>query len=73
MTPQEQLADAVKVAPPLTVTGMTVMGYPMSDWVFALTAIYTALQIVAILCRWIMARRITPTTCVKDCSNRIRS
>ena len=73
MTPQEQLADVAKAAPPLTVTGMTILGYPMSDWVFALTALYTALQIVALLRRWVTARRITPTSCVKDCSNRIRS
>ena len=73
MTPQEQLADVAKAAPPLTVAGMTFFGYSLNEWVVILTLVYTALQIVAMLRRWIVARRITPTTCVKDCPNRIRS
>ena len=51
MTPQEQLADAAKAAPPITVTSMSALGFTMSDWVLLLTAIYTAIQIV------ILARR----------------
>lgn len=57
MTPHEQAADLVKVAPPVAVTTMTVAGYTMSDWVLALTAIYTLLQIFLLLRRLVVARR----------------
>ena len=69
-TPQEQLADVAKAAPPLTVTGMTIMGFPISDWVLLLTAVYTGLQITLLFRRLVIARRVTDTTCVKDCPSR---
>ena len=72
MSAPEQLTDLAKAAPPLAITGMSFFGFPVSDWAFALTALYSALQIVSLLRKWITDRRITPTTCVKDCSNRIR-
>lgn len=55
MTPQEQLADIAKVAPPITVTSMTIAGYPMSDWVLLLTAIYTVVQISILIRRGVLA------------------
>ena len=70
MTPQEQIADIAKAAPPLTVTGMTAAGFPMSDWVLLLTAIYTLLQILIVVRRLIVSRRAT--TCIKDCPNRAK-
>ena len=72
MTPQEQIADLAKAAPPLTITGMTAMGYTVSDWVLLLTAIYTVLQIVLVLRRLVVSRRAMGTTCVKDCPNRTK-
>jgi len=38
-------ATAVKVTPPLAVTGMQILGYGLSDWVLLLTLIYTAIQL----------------------------
>lgn len=45
MTPQEQLADVAKAAPPITITSMSILGFPMSDWVLLATLIYTVIQI----------------------------
>lgn len=71
MTPHEQLADLTKVAPPVAVTSMTLAGYPMSDWVLALTAVYTILQISLVVRRLIVARRGDDSTCsARDCSGR---
>ena len=73
MSPHEQLTDIVKVAPPLTVTGMTILGYPMSDWVLALTAVYTLLQIIILVRRSIVSKRTgdRPGVCsVNDCPAR---
>lgn len=54
MTPSEQLAEFSKAAPPIAITSMTILGFPMSDWVLLLTAIYTIMQIVLMLRRtWI--------------------
>lgn len=72
MTPQEQLSDLAKAAPPLTITGMTVAGFPISDWVLLLTAIYTLLQIGIVVRRLLLSRQSTDTTCVKDCPNRAK-
>jgi len=35
---------ASKIGPPLTVTGASMFGLPLSDWVYILTIIYTLLQ-----------------------------
>lgn len=72
MTPQEQLSDLAKTAPPLTVTGMTVMGFPVSEWLLLLTAIYTILQIFMFVRRLVVAHKATDTTCVRDCPNRAK-
>ena len=55
MTPQEQLADVAKAAPPITITSMSALGFTMSDWVLLLTAIYTAIQIVILTRRGFIA------------------
>ena len=72
MTPQEQITDIAKAAPPLTVTGMTAAGFPISDWVLLLTAIYTLLQILIVVRRLVVSRRASDTTCIKDCPNRAK-
>ena len=68
--PPEQLVDVAKTAPPITVTGLTIIGIPVQDWVFLLTVIYTALQIFLALRRYLLERQVTDDTCVKDCANR---
>lgn len=35
---------ATKIGPPLTVTGASMFGLPLSDWVYILTIFYTLLQ-----------------------------
>lgn len=35
---------ATKIVPPLTVTGASMFGLPLSDWVYILTIFYTLLQ-----------------------------
>lgn len=55
MTPQEQLADVAKAAPPLTITSMSILGFPMSDWVLLATLIYTVIQIVILTRRGLIA------------------
>ena len=34
-----------KLTPPITVTGMTLVGYTLQDWVLLATLVYTILQI----------------------------
>lgn len=41
----EYVQHAIKVAPPLTVSGFTLFGHPMQEWVYILTALYTVIQI----------------------------
>lgn len=43
------VASAAKSLPPVSVASATLLGYPMADWVLLLTAIYTTLQIAAIV------------------------
>lgn len=43
-TVADGLNYAVKVGPPLGVTGTSLMGLPLSEWVYITTIIYTLLQ-----------------------------
>ena len=71
VSPAEQVADIAKVAPPITVSGMTLAGYPLSDWVLVLTALYTVVQLVAVVTRIARSRKATPSGCaVDDCPAR---
>ena len=72
MTPHEQFTDVAKVAPSLTVTGMTIMGFPMSDWVLLLTALYTVMQMALLVQRSLRKSQSGATTCIKDCNRRVR-
>ena len=72
MTPHEQIVDIAKAAPPITITGMSLAGYPMSDWVFALTALYTLLQVCIAIRRLIQQNnKPHPGSCsIEDCPAR---
>lgn len=48
-TTRDAVVSTVKVAPPIAVTGMHFLGYGVADWVLALTAVYTILQIVVLI------------------------
>ena len=73
MSPHEQLVEFSKAAPPVAVTSMSMAGYPLSDWVLTLTAIYTLLQIFVVVRRFIVSRRVTDEVtetdppCTKEC------
>ena len=41
-----KIAVAAKAAPPIGVTGLDLVGIPLSEWVLILTAAYTTLLIV---------------------------
>lgn len=43
------VASAVKVAPPVSVTGATLLGYPIADWALWATLLYTLLQIAVLI------------------------
>lgn len=68
MMTHEQATGMVKAAPPVTVSGLTVLGYQLNEIILVLTAIYTLLQIVLIVRRLIVARRATdPDPACADC------
>lgn len=47
---QDTVGGAVlKVAPPITVTTLKILGYPIADVAVVLTAIYTTLQIIFLI------------------------
>ena len=59
MTPQvepskvsEYIADvALPVVPPITVTSMTLLGFPLKEWVYVATLVYTFVATVALVKR----------------------
>lgn len=65
----EAAAAAAKAAPPLAVTGMTVAGYPLADWVLVATLLYTLLQIVVVVRRMLWQRRAgdPEMVCAENC------
>ena len=52
MRKDEMAQEALKAAPPLTVTGATLLGVPVSDLVMWATLIYLGLQIGFLLYKW---------------------
>lgn len=44
-----ELAAAAKLTPTITVSGLTLGGVGLADWVLVLTALYTVLQILFLL------------------------
>ena len=51
----EQIGELAKTTPPIAVAGMNILGFPMSDWVLLLTAIYTLIQIAILIRRMIVS------------------
>lgn len=57
MTPQvepsqisEYISDvALPIVPPITVTSMTLLGFPLKEWVYVATLVYTFVAIVALV------------------------
>ena len=49
MSATSELAEVVKVAPPMAVTAVSFMGLPFQQWVYILTALYTIFQIIRLL------------------------
>ena len=46
----EYIADvALPVVPPITVTSMTLLGFPLKEWVYVATLIYTFVATVALV------------------------
>lgn len=41
--------EAVKILPPVTVAGVTFLGFNLQEWVYITTIIYTVLQVVITL------------------------
>ncbi|GHH52458.1 hypothetical protein GCM10009090_16440 [[Pseudomonas] boreopolis] len=56
---QEQYAESVaaaaaKLSPPVTVVGVTILGYSLQDWVYVLTIIYTLMLMAHhVVSKWI--------------------
>lgn len=50
---------------------MTVLGFPMSDWVLLLTALYTLLQMALLVRRLLRKGQSEATTRIKDCEGRV--
>ncbi|XWO45768.1 hypothetical protein JQR89_01455 [[Pseudomonas] boreopolis] len=51
----EGIASGVaKLSPPATVVGVSIMGYSLQDWVYALTIVYTTMLIFHhVVTKWI--------------------
>lgn len=54
---EEVLVAAVKVAPPVAITGMTLAGYPLADWLILATLVYTILQLLLLLEKRFLPRK----------------
>ena len=69
MTPHEQYADMAKIAPPIAISGVTIFGIQVSEWLLILTVLYTLLQIILTLRRFCIARRFgdKDPACAEDC------
>jgi len=72
MTPHEQIGELAKTTPPVAIASMTLAGYSINDWVLALTAIYTLLQIFIVVRRFLVSRRASDVSesdppCARDC------
>lgn len=56
-TSGEYIVAATKVSPPVAVTGITLAGIGLQDWVMIVTLIYTVLQIGFLLYGKIKAKK----------------
>lgn len=53
----EFAVEAAKAAPPVSVSGMLVFGFPLSDWAVGLTIIYTLMQMYFSFSKWRRGRK----------------
>lgn len=63
----EIVTAAAKAAPPVAVSGLTVAGLPLQDWVLLLTAIYTLAQLF-VLVRDRLVQRKRAADCPRECA-----
>lgn len=43
---KQAIREAISATPPVSVSGLTLLGFPLSEWVLVGTAIYTAFLII---------------------------
>lgn len=68
MISHQQAVDVAKAAPPITVTTATIAGYSVNELLLWLTVVYTALQILLLVRRLVVSRRVTdPDPDCADC------
>lgn len=53
-TTDSYIAIMSKAAPSITVTGITLAGFGLQDWVFILTIVYTLMTIGQMAYKWLM-------------------
>ncbi len=70
MTNTDMATEVARAAPPLTITGMTLLGFPLSDWVLLLTAIYTIFQIVIVVRRMVRKDGVATSCSTQSCPAR---
>lgn len=51
-TKKAEIIMAMKTAPPLVVSGFTLFGHPLSDWVQLATLVFIFVQIAVIIHKW---------------------
>lgn len=51
------MSSLVKVTPPVTVTGMSLAGVHLQDWVYILTIVYLLCQIGVLVYNFIKGRK----------------
>ena len=69
MHPEQHAAEAAKALPAITVTGLSLFGIPIQEWLILITIIYTVLQIYLLVRRMVVSRRITDKDpeCAANC------
>ena len=69
MTPHEQYTEMAKSAPPIVISGVTIFGIQVSEWVLILTLVYTVIQIGLALRRCCVTRKMggKDPACAEDC------
>jgi hypothetical protein len=48
-TKTELAVEAVRISPPVAVTGLSLYGVSLQDWVLVVTLIYTALSLIFLI------------------------
>lgn len=66
---QEHMAELGRASPPIAVTSLSFMGVPLSEWVYAVTLLYTILLILNFLRKLFFSYRKSDKdpACAEDC------